>query len=136
MGATWTTLENTGLKSRHLETTMSRALSQPNTQQRPNNPSSLSGFGDPGRPSGEARTVLFVFEAHTEPSSLSDLEVVGYKSTAAAHFSPYFCLIAGLLGCKSGKNCARWGRFSLSTIQRQAGPWSFFNENQMGSSHY
>ena len=46
---------------------------------------------------------------------------VGCKSTAAVHFSPPFCPIAGLLGCKSGKNCPRWGRFSLSTPQaRQA----------------
>jgi hypothetical protein len=101
MGATWATLENTGLKSRHLETAMSRALGQPNTQQRPNHPSSLS-FGDHGKPSGEAGTVLLMFEVHTEPSSLSDLEVVGYTSNDP---SPTGC-------------------------------WSFFNENQMESSHY
>jgi prepilin-type N-terminal cleavage/methylation domain-containing protein len=67
------------------------------------------------------RHVRGPFPKEVSTSSLSDLEVVGCKPTAAAHFSPYFCLIAGLLGCKSGKNCARWGRFSLSTIQvRQA----------------
>ena len=49
--------------------------------------------------------------------SLSDLEVVGCKSTAAVHFLPSFCPIAGLWGCKSGKNCPRRGQFSLSTLQ-------------------
>ncbi|MFZ3123969.1 MAG: hypothetical protein WA129_02385, partial [Acidovorax sp.] len=39
------------------------------------------------------------------PSSLSDLEIVGCKSAAAVHFLPSFCPIAGLWGCKSGKNC-------------------------------
>ena len=54
--------------------------------------------------------------------SLTNLEIVGCKSTAAAHFSPSFCPIAQLLGCKSGKNCARWGRFSLSTLQVRQAP--------------
>ncbi|MEY4563545.1 MAG: hypothetical protein RLZZ618_2822, partial [Pseudomonadota bacterium] len=40
-----------------------------------------------------------------QPRSLSDLESVGCKSTAAVHFSPSFCPIAGLWACKSGKNC-------------------------------
>ena len=47
---------------------------------------------------------------------------VGCESTAAVHFSPSFCPIAGLLGCKSGKNCPRWGRFSLSTPQVRQAP--------------
>ena len=43
------------------------------------------------------------------------------KSTAAVHFSPPSCPIAGLWGGECGKNCPRWGRFSLSTPQvRQA----------------
>ena len=54
--------------------------------------------------------------------SLSDLEVVGCKSAAAVHFPPSFCPIAGLWGCKSGKNCPRWGRFSLSTLQVRQTP--------------
>jgi RHH-type proline utilization regulon transcriptional repressor/proline dehydrogenase/delta 1-pyrroline-5-carboxylate dehydrogenase len=56
------------------------------------------------------------------PRSLSDLESVGCKSTAAVHFSPSFCPIAGLWACKSGKNCPRWGRFSLSTFQVRQAP--------------
>ncbi len=47
------------------------------------------------------------------PRSLSGLGSVGCESTAAVHFSPSFCPISGLWGCKSGKNCPRWGRFSL-----------------------
>ena len=55
------------------------------------------------------------------PSSLSDLGSVGYKSAAAVRFSPPSWPIAGLWACESGKNCPRWGRFSLSTPQvRQA----------------
>ena len=54
--------------------------------------------------------------------SLSDLEIVGCKSTAAVHFSPPFCPIAWLWGCKSGKNCPCWGRFSLSTLQVRQAP--------------
>ena len=54
-------------------------------------------------------------------SSLSDFGIVGCKPTAAAHFSPAFCPIAGLCGGKSGKNWPRWGRFSLfDTKVRQA----------------
>ena len=45
--------------------------------------------------------------------SLSHLGNVGCKLTAAVHFSPSFCPIAGLWACKSGKNRPRWGRFSL-----------------------
>ena len=56
------------------------------------------------------------------PRSLSDLEIVGCKSAAAVHFSPSFCPIAGLWGCKSGKNCPRWGQFSLSTFQVRQPP--------------
>ena len=48
--------------------------------------------------------------------------IVGCKLSAAAHFSPSFCPIARLLGCKSGKNCARWGQFSLSTPQVRQPP--------------
>ncbi len=47
---------------------------------------------------------------------------VGCESTAAVQFSPSFCPIAGLWGCKSGKNCPRWGRFSLSTPQARQAP--------------
>ena len=47
---------------------------------------------------------------------------VGCESTAAVRFSPSFCPIAGLWGCKSGKNCPRWGRFSLSTPQVRQAP--------------
>ncbi|HRA14371.1 MAG TPA: hypothetical protein PK238_06965, partial [Giesbergeria sp.] len=54
--------------------------------------------------------------------SLSDLEIVGCKSAAAVHFPPSFCPIAGLWGCKSGKNCPRWGRFSLLTLQVRQPP--------------
>src|SRR5690606_40847103 len=54
--------------------------------------------------------------------SLSDLAIVGCESTAAVHFSPSFYPIAGLWGCKSGKNCPRWGRFSLSTLQARQTP--------------
>ncbi len=57
------------------------------------------------------------------------MEIVGCKSTAAAHFwlrrssrTPSFCPIARLLGCKSGKNWSRWGRFSLSTLQARQPP--------------
>ena len=56
------------------------------------------------------------------PRSLSDLGSVGCESTAAVHFSPSFCPITGLWGCKSGKNCPRWGRFSLSTPQARQTP--------------
>ena len=64
---------------------------------------------------------------HTLPSaskSLSGLGSVGCESTAAVHFSPSFCPIAGLWGCKSGKNCPRWGRFSLATPQARQAPSS------------
>ena len=54
--------------------------------------------------------------------SLSGLGSVGCESTAAIHFSPSLCPIARLWGCKSGKNCPRWGRFSLSTPQARQAP--------------
>ena len=55
------------------------------------------------------------------PSSLSDLGSVGYKSTAAVHFSPPSCPIAGLWGKKAATTVLARGRFSLSTPQvRQA----------------
>ena len=38
-------------------------------------------------------------EQHARTRSLSDLEIVGCKSTAAVHFSPSFCPIAGLWAC-------------------------------------
>jgi uncharacterized protein with HEPN domain len=50
------------------------------------------------------------------------LGIVGCKLTAAVHFSPSFCPIAPLWGCKSGKNCPRWGQFSLSTPQVRQAP--------------
>ena len=50
-----------------------------------------------------------------ESSSLSDLGIVGCKSAAAVHFSPPSRPIAGLWAFEFGKNCPRWGRFSLST---------------------
>ena len=54
--------------------------------------------------------------------SPSGLGSVGCESTAAVHFSPSLCPIAGLWGCKSGKNCPRRGRFSLSTPQVRQAP--------------
>jgi len=54
--------------------------------------------------------------------SLSDLEIVGCKSAAAVQFSPSFCPIAPLWGCKPGNNRPRWGRLSLSTIQIRQTP--------------
>ena len=56
------------------------------------------------------------------PRSLSDLGVAGCESAAAVHFSPSFCPIAGLWGCKSRKNCPRWGRFSLCAPQVRQPP--------------
>jgi len=41
---------------------------------------------------------------HARGRSLSGLRNAGYKATAAVHFSPAFCPIAGLWGCKPGKN--------------------------------
>ncbi|WP_461468685.1 hypothetical protein [Melaminivora sp.] len=57
---------------------------------------------------GRPRSVEKLFHA-THSRNLSDLEIVGCKSAAAAHFSPSFCPIARLLGGKSGKNWSRWG---------------------------
>jgi hypothetical protein len=37
------------------------------------------------------------------------LEIVGCKSAAAVYFLPSFCSMAGLWGCKGGKNCPRLG---------------------------
>jgi len=55
------------------------------------------------------------------PSSLSDFGIAGCKPTATAHFSPDSCPIVRLCGGKSGKNCTRRGRFSLTTTKaRQA----------------
>ncbi|MDP2768775.1 MAG: hypothetical protein Q8O81_02955, partial [Giesbergeria sp.] len=66
------------------------------------------------------------------------MEIVGCKSAAAVHFSPSFCPIAGLWGGKSGKNCPRWGRFSLSTLQvRQPSSvlsWKLVEEKKMSKS--
>ena len=56
------------------------------------------------------------------PRSLSDLGNVGCETASAVHFSPVFCPIAALWACKSGKNCPRWGRFSLSTPQVRQTP--------------
>ena len=54
--------------------------------------------------------------------SLSDLGIVGCETASAVHFLPAFCPIAGLWACKSGENCPRWGRFSLSTPQARQAP--------------
>ena len=54
--------------------------------------------------------------------SLSGLGFAGCKPTAAVHFSPSFCPIAGLWACKSGKNCPRWGRFWLRTARTLSVP--------------
>ena len=54
--------------------------------------------------------------------SLSDLGIVGCESASAVHFLPDFCPIVELWACKSGKNCPRWGRFSLSTPQARQAP--------------
>ena len=56
------------------------------------------------------------------PRSLSDLGIVGCETASAVHFLPAFCPVAGLWACKSGKNCPRWGRFSLSTPQVRQTP--------------
>lgn len=59
--------------------------------------------------------------------SLSDLGMVGCGTASVFHFPRAFCSKVGLWGCKSGKNCSRWGRFSLSTPQarltRRASKW-------------
>ena len=57
---------------------------------------------------------------------------VGCKSTAVVHFSPSFCPIAGLWGCKFGENCPRWGRFSLSTPQVRQAPRSLRGRRNIG----
>ena len=56
------------------------------------------------------------------PRSLSGLGIVGCETASTVHFSPAFCPIAGLWACKSGKNCPRCGRFSLSTPQVRQAP--------------
>ena len=48
-------------------------------------------------------------------SSLSDLGIVGCKSTAAGYFSPLSYPISRYWAAKSSKTSRRWGRFSLST---------------------
>ena len=48
--------------------------------------------------------------------------IVGYETTSAVHFLPTFCPIVELWACKSGKNCPRWGRFSLATPQARQAP--------------
>jgi hypothetical protein len=55
--------------------------------------------------------------------SLSDLGVVGCKSTAAVHCSPPLCPIARLWDCKFGKTCPRWAdsRFRRSKSDRLLG---------------
>ena len=60
--------------------------------------------------------------ATAAPRSLSGLGIVGCETASAVHFLPAFCPIAGLWACKSGKNCPRWGRFSLSTPQARQTP--------------
>lgn len=62
-------------------------------------------------------------------SSLSDLGIVGCKSTAATHFSPFFCPIGGTMGQKNGKNWSHWGRFSLSTPQVRQAARRFFTKD-------
>ena len=75
----------------------------------------------PAKPSRPGKRGVFIlFGVLTK--KLSVLRIVGCKLSAAAHFSPSSCPIAGLLGCKSGKNCARWGRFSLSALQVRQPP--------------
>ena len=51
---------------------------------------------------------------YCSPRSLSDLGNIGYEPTAAVHFSPFMSPIGGTMGLINGKNCPRWGRFSLS----------------------
>ena len=48
-----------------------------------------------------------------ESRSLSDLGNIGCKPTAAVHFSPFMSPLGGTMGLINGKNCPRWGRFSL-----------------------
>ena len=63
------------------------------------------------------------------PGSLSGLGIVGCETASAVHFLPAFCPIAGLWACKSGKNCPRWGRFSLSTPQVRQAPSTAANRD-------
>ena len=75
-------------------------------------PGSLSGFGS-GLRRGEFRC---------QARRLSGLGNVGCETASAVHFLPAFCPIVELWACKSGKNCPRWGRFSLSTPQVRQAP--------------
>ena len=54
--------------------------------------------------------------------SLSDLGFVGCETASAGHFLPAFCPVVELWARKSGKNCPRWGRFSLATPQARQAP--------------
>ena len=65
----------------------------------------------------------------TGTMSLSGLGIVGCETASAVHFwlrrsprTPAFCPIVELWACKSGKNCPRWGRFSLATPQARQAP--------------
>ena len=85
----------------------------------------LGGLGALGALLARRRRLLGVSPAIRPAQasrSQSDLGSVGCESTAAVHFSPSICPIAGLCGCKSGKNCPRWGRLSLSTPQVRQAP--------------
>ena len=48
--------------------------------------------------------------------------IVGCETASAVHFLLAFCPIVELWACKSGKNCPRWGRFSLATPQARQAP--------------
>ena len=63
----------------------------------------------------------------SNPRSLSDLGIVDCKLAPAVHFSPSFCPMAMLWGCKFGKKCSRWGRFSRSTLQARQAPGASSN---------
>ena len=76
-------------------------------------PRSLSDLGIVGCEMASARQA---------PRSLSDLGIVGCETASAVHFLPAFCPIVELWACKSGKNCPRWGRFSLLTPQARQAP--------------
>ena len=52
--------------------------------------------------------------------------IVGCEAASAVHFSPAFCPIVELWACKPGKNCPRWGRFSLATPQARQAPSSIW----------
>ena len=70
---------------------------------------------------GPYRATL-ILHCRPRSRSQSDLGIVGCETASAVHFSPAFCPMVELWACKSGKNCPRWGCFSLSTPQARQAP--------------